>query len=169
MSSIYNTIGKAKNKEVKPGEPTSILTIETLMMLEEYLILRWEELVKADTSLLIGIKSIELFDLQKLRDLKLCEIKRHLSDYLPEDTYEYLKYQRRVQRKKSVRHVRERSDNTCAKFHQSDMCILGNIRDRYREEKNELLAEISFYEEAFFSEGINDLPNHQDPHNQLCH
>ena len=172
MSKTSNTVGAAKNKQLKPSEPTSTLEIKDLMELkrENILILRWEELVQGNDTLLIGANAIGLFDLQKLRERKWCDIKGQLESCLPKDTYDYLKYKRRVVQKKSERHLREENECSSAELDESDISVDTRVRDCYLKEKYQLFAEISDYKEKMYLEGNTDPSqfccqlNYQNPH-----
>ena len=150
MSDITSKVA-VKGKGSKPSVPTSVLNVENLIQLEDFLILRWRELVEENTSLLEGVNAIELFDLDKLRDRKLCEIKRSLAMNLPDDIYAYLKYQRRVELKKSERHQREGNECSSTEFYKADITVLENLKYVYSNERVRLLQEISFFAQALQS------------------
>ena len=160
--------------ELKPDAPTSTIDILVLGRLDKFLHPIWRQKVHENSNELKGINVIGLFDLEKLVKPNFWKLREQLS-ILPTDTFEYLKYQRRRIQKKLKRKVRDYKKVNLVNIEKSNIRRLQLIKEKYLEERRELLEDILFYkQETEHSYATIQYPHYhtqypQYQYNQQCY
>ena len=132
------------NRELKPSEPQSSVSVETLRTMSEFMNENWRVSV-ANVDTLEGTKAVSFFNFEKLTKYSLWEIKKFLCQNLPQDTYDYLKYERRRVQKNSKRNLRKDRDLTDEIHLEKYLKNLQCEKESLLKTRSQIEEEIRFY------------------------